>query len=107
MTGPGLLAPLTLSQVNCLHSRLRTAGEDLRELLYGESRVDDEAARVSLLGLEDEISDLRADTIGEMLPAHEREAGAARVAAAERRNHLAAITKAEQLLAAERTAGAA
>lgn len=103
----GYLTPLTVMQIHCLHARLTVAGEDLRELLYGENPVGGEGKRASLLAMQDELSDLHWDAINEMNPAHEREIGADMMAAAIQHNHLAAITKAEQLLAAERIAGAA
>ena len=106
MTGPGLLSPLTRMQVDCLHARLCTAGEDLRELLYGENRVGDDA-RVSLLALQDEIAGLLGDIVDEMDPAQEREIGAARMAAAGARVRQDAIAAAERLLAAARRTGGA
>lgn len=106
-TPPSLLTPLTLMQVNVLYARIHAATETLTELLYGENRVSDEDQAARFRDLLDDLSGLIGDACDEMGPAHVREAGAGRVAAAGRRNHLAAITKAEQLLAAERTAGVA
>ena len=71
----------------------------------GNVRYGSDAYR-SFLDLQDEISDVAGDAAAEMEPAQEREIGAEDVARAKRTVRLGDIAKAEQLLAAERTAGA-
>ena len=108
MTAPaGYLTPLTRSQVDVLHAKMAAVRAVLHEVLSGDSpvRYGSDAYR-SFLDLQDEISDVAGDAAAEMEPAQEREIGAEDVARAKRNVRLGDIAKAEQLLAAERTAGA-
>lgn len=96
---PSLLTPLTLLQVRCWYARLNTATEDLGQLLHGDDAVSDDDARAALAAMRDELRELCGDAVDEMEPAHIREAGAERVAAAKAACEAKAIEAARQLLA--------
>lgn len=101
------LAILSTGQLECLHAHLNVAWSELRELRWGTAADRDDPRRAGWDEVWDEISGLQGDELDARPIAREREIGAERIARANRSNHLDAIAEAEQLLAAERTAGAA
>jgi hypothetical protein len=102
-----VLAAAQSMQLECLSDYLNVAQSTLMLLRYGADADRDDPRQAAWGEIQDEILGLTGDVLDARPIAREREVGAEIIARARHSNHLDAIARAEQMLAAERARGAA